>query len=67
MRNEVESQTVLNHNVMQPPVQQPVASAKAATIVGVGAGTEDEKIQWMKMYEEKLEEERTKTVKELLK
>ena len=66
MRNEVESQAVLNHNVVQPPVQQPVASAKAATIVGVGAGTEDEKIQWMKMYEEKLEEERTKMVKELL-
>lgn len=66
MRNEVESQTVLNHNVVQPPVQQPVANAKAATIVGVGAGTEDEKIHWMKMYEEKLEEERTKTVKELL-
>ena len=66
MRNEVGAQAVLNHNVVQPPVQQPVANATAATIVGVGAGTEDEKIQWMKMYEEKLEEERTKTVKELL-
>jgi hypothetical protein len=66
MKSEVESQAVLNHNVVQPTVQQPVANATAAPIVGIGAGTEEEKIQWMKMFEGKLEEERTKTVKELL-
>jgi hypothetical protein len=66
MRREAESQAVLNHNVVQPAVQQPVATATATPIVGVGAGTEDEKIQWMKMYEEKLGEERGRTVKELL-
>jgi hypothetical protein len=66
MRSEAGSQAVLNHNVVQPTIQQPVANATATPIVGVGAGTEDEKIQWMKMYEEKLGEERSRTVKELL-
>ena len=66
MRHEVEAQTVLNHNIVQPTISQPTASTPVASTVGVGAGTEDEKIQWMKMFEEKLGEERNRTVKELL-
>ena len=65
MKHEVEAHTVLNHNIVQPTTPQATASTPAST-VGVGAGTEDEKIQWMKMFEEKLGEERNRTVKELL-
>jgi hypothetical protein len=67
MRNEVETQAVLNHNIVQPMAPQPMAKPMAAPTVRVGAGAEDEKAQWMKMFEEKLGEERNRTVKELLK
>jgi hypothetical protein len=66
MKHEVEAQAVLNHNIVQPTAPQSMASTTVASTVGIGAGTEDEKIQWMKLYEEKLVEERNRTVKELL-
>jgi hypothetical protein len=65
MRSEVEAQAVLNHNVVQPAVPQPRANTTVAPTIGIGAGSEDEKKQWMKMFEEKLGEERNRTVKEL--
>jgi len=66
MRYEVEAQAVLNHNIVQPTAPQPMANTTVAPSVGIGAGTEEEKVQWMKMFEEKLGEERNRTVKELL-
>ena len=66
MRCEVEAQAVLNHNIVQPTASQPVVNTQVAPTVGIGAGSEDEKAQWMKLYEEKLGEERNRTVKELL-
>jgi hypothetical protein len=45
---------------------QSMAKPMVVPTVGVGTGAEDEKVQWMKMFEEKLGEERNRTVKELL-
>jgi len=66
MRCEVEAQGVLNHNIVQPAASQLMANTTVAPTVGIGAGMEEEKMQWMKMYEEKLGEERNRTIKELL-
>lgn len=57
MRCEVEAQAVLNHNIVQPTVSQPTANITVVPMVGIGVGTEEEKVQWMKMYEEKSETE----------
>ena len=57
MRCEVEAQVVLNHNIVQPTAPQQTANTIVVPTIGIGAGTEEEKVQWMKMYEEKLGEE----------
>ena len=64
MRCEVEAQVVLNHNIVQPIVPQQMVNTTVAPTIGIGAGMEEEKVQWMKMYEEKLGEEQNQTVKE---
>ena len=65
MRCEVEAQAVLNHNIVQPTMPQPTANTAVVPTIGIGARTEEEKVQWMKIYEEKLGEKRNRTVKEL--
>ena len=41
-------------DIVQPTIPQQMANTAVAPTIGIGAGTEEEKIQWMKMYEEKL-------------
>lgn len=45
MRCEVEAQVVLNHNIVQPTTPQQMANTVVAPTVGIGAGTEEEKVQ----------------------
>ena len=45
MRCEVEAQVVLNHNIVQPTMPQQMANTAVAPTIGIGAGTEEEKVQ----------------------